>query len=97
MGEIQRAPMTTDEARALYESISPRLRLVFRSYYKYSFSFCGEVDGITVGMSKGGSSDAIYKMEVDTEPFDAPTTWANITEDYSFVWLRTEDREYAVA
>lgn len=42
-------------------------KVVFTSYYKYSFSFRGEFNGKSIYVSVGGSSDDIYRFDVDAE------------------------------
>jgi len=36
----------------------------FQSYYKFSFTFAGEVDGEPITVSVGGNADEIYRLEV---------------------------------
>ena len=40
-------------------------KVVFTSYYKYSFSFRGEFNGKSIYVSVGGSADDIYRFDVD--------------------------------
>ena len=40
-------------------------KVVFTSYYKYSFSFRGEFNGKSIYVSMGGSADDIYRFDVD--------------------------------
>ena len=39
-------------------------RVVFTSYYKYSFSFRGELNGKSIYVSVGGNADDIYRFDV---------------------------------
>ena len=39
-------------------------RVVFTSYYKYSFSFRGEFNGKSIYVSVGGNADDIYRFDV---------------------------------
>lgn len=40
-------------------------KVVFTSYYKYSFSFRGEFNGKSIYVSVGGNADDIYRFDVD--------------------------------
>lgn len=40
------------------------VKVVFQSYYKYSFSFLGEFDGKTIYIRVGGNPDDIYRFDV---------------------------------
>jgi hypothetical protein len=40
------------------------VKVVFTSYYKYSFSFRGEFNGKSIYVSVGGNADDIYKFDV---------------------------------
>ena len=40
-------------------------KVVFTSYYKYSFSFIGEFNGKSIYVSVGGNADDIYRFDVD--------------------------------
>ncbi len=54
--------LTHKEFNELYGDVE----VEFTSYYKYSFSFRGKTpDGNTVVVSIGGSSDDIYKLDVE--------------------------------
>jgi len=39
-------------------------KVVFTSYYKYSFSFRGEFNGKSMYVSVGGNADDIYRFDV---------------------------------
>ena len=39
-------------------------KVVFTSYYKYSFSFRGEFNGKSIYVSVGGNADDIYRFDV---------------------------------
>lgn len=39
-------------------------KVVFTSYYKYSFSFRGELNGKSIYVSIGGNADDIYRFNV---------------------------------
>ena len=39
-------------------------KVVFTSYYKYSFSFRGEFNGNSIYVSVGGNADDIYRFDV---------------------------------
>lgn len=40
-------------------------KVIFTSYYKYSFSFRGEFNGKSVYVIVGGNADDIYRFDVD--------------------------------
>jgi hypothetical protein len=40
-------------------------KVVFTSYYKYSFSFRGEFNGKSIYVSVGGNADDIYRFDID--------------------------------
>jgi hypothetical protein len=40
-------------------------KVVFTSYYKYSFSFRGEFNVKSIYVSVGGNTDDIYRFDVD--------------------------------
>jgi len=42
-------------------------KVVFTSYYKYSFSFRGEFNGKSIYVSVGGNAEDIYRFNVDAE------------------------------
>lgn len=42
-------------------------KVVFTSYYKYSFSFRGEFNGKSIYVSAGGNADDIYRFDVDAD------------------------------
>ena len=42
-------------------------KVVFTSYYKYSFSFRGEFNGKQIYANVGGNADDIYRFEVNAE------------------------------
>jgi hypothetical protein len=56
--------LTEQEVTELYGNV----RLKFKSYYKYSFTF-GAVasDGALITARYGGNSDGIYRYELDAE------------------------------
>lgn len=39
-------------------------KVVFTSYYKYSFSFRGEFNGKSIYASVGGNADDVYRFDV---------------------------------
>jgi len=56
--------MTNDEAAEKYGNT----KLKFSKYYKYSFEYFGEAeDGAKIHTSFGGSSDDIYRHEVEAD------------------------------
>lgn len=57
--------MSRDEALELYDSLRAKGWL-FKSYYKYNFSFVSKADPI-VSVSLGGMADDIYREEVYPE------------------------------
>ena len=84
-------PLPMDEAKEIYNNIATRLTVAFSSYYKYSFTFRGEVDGVEVALYYGGNSDDIYKESIDTKQIDAPENWDAIRESYSGVHITAAD------
>lgn len=46
---------------------------MFRSYYKYGFTFSASADGFEAIASVGGQADSIYRFEVQD-----PMTWDEI-------------------
>jgi hypothetical protein len=42
-------------------------KVVFTSYYKYSFSFRGEFNGKSIYVSVGGNADDIYRIDIDAD------------------------------
>jgi hypothetical protein len=45
-----------------------KVKLVFNSYYKYTFTFIGESDGDIIAAHVGGDADEIYKENVNNKP-----------------------------
>jgi hypothetical protein len=43
------------------------VKVKFTTYYKYMFTFKGQIDGLEVIVYVGGSSDDIYKFDVDAD------------------------------
>lgn len=80
--------MNRDTAEKLYNENAKKLFLAFESYYKYSFSFSGSTDNIYVAVQYGGSSDYIYRYEVDTSAFKAPKTFDDLMETYYDVTIK---------
>ncbi|MFA5151479.1 MAG: hypothetical protein WC554_02850 [Clostridia bacterium] len=82
-----------DEVAKIYESISEKLTLSFTSYYKYSFSFIGQVGDISVYASYGGDSDDIYKFYVESnKPEPAPKTLKELFEEYFYICITDTDK-----
>lgn len=74
--------MTDTEVAELFEDTP----LMFDSYYKYSFTFCGEKDGYKIVTSFGGNSYDIYRYDVSRDVvkyFSHPYEWSfvSITKD----------------
>lgn len=40
------------------------VKVVFYSYYKYTFSFIGSIDGKSIFVTIGGNSDDIYRLDI---------------------------------
>ena len=55
--------ISRDEAIEIYGDIVVK----FSSYYKYSFTFSGSRDGVTIALSLGGDHNDIYKLSVDAD------------------------------
>ena len=53
-----------------------RIKVKFRSYCKYSFTFEDE-DGEGLVVSIGGSADDIYRFSVNNAPVDVADLWPN--------------------
>lgn len=70
--------MTIEEVNEKFKDVL----VTFSSYYKYSFTYTGESeDGYKLRCSYGGSSDDIYRYDVDTKPFPFVHTdnWTSVT------------------
>lgn len=70
--------LTAQEATEKYGDIP----LKFSRYYKYVFSFFGERGDIHIHADFGGSSDDIYRYEIDA---DAPKYLADIEANWHSV------------
>jgi len=53
--------ITLEEVYEKYNDIP----VFFSSYYKYSFTFTGEKDGVKITATCGGDSGDIYRLDVD--------------------------------
>jgi hypothetical protein len=42
----------------------------FNSYYKYTFTYEGEIDDIQIFVDYGGNADEIYRLDVDCESIE---------------------------
>ena len=71
--------MTKQEFLDKYGNVLVR----FSTYYKYSFTFAGETDNLTVTVSYGGSSDDIYRYDVSADVF---LTVRDIDPNYGAVY-----------
>jgi len=58
--------MTKERALELWSSNRPE-KLLFTSYYKYSFTFAGETHLLKFSGSLGGDSNDIYRMSIGPE------------------------------
>lgn len=53
--------------RAQFYEKYGHINVDFRSYYKFTFVFCADLeDGRHIRVSVGGDSDAIYRFEVES-------------------------------
>lgn len=86
--------MEEEEAKKVYEEVAGKLRLSFSSYYKYTFSFVGEVDGVRVNVSYGESADDIYRYEVSNTPIKAPLTFADLLRMYYCVSIEKSGKMF---
>ena len=43
------------------------IELKFSSYFKYSFTFTGQIGDIRIEATIGGSSDDIYRLDIDAD------------------------------
>lgn len=86
--------MDKEKAREVYESISKNLKLRFSSYYKYSFSFNGQVDDVIVNVSYGEDSNDIYRFSVNNEEFEAPITFDELNSKYDYIIIKNSSGQY---
>ena len=54
--------MTREEFLQKYGDVEVK----FDYYYKYEFVYKGDVDGVPISVSTGGTADEIYSMDVGT-------------------------------
>ena len=81
--------MTEKEAIEKFKNVA----LTFDFYYKYSFTFSGELDGYKISASFGGNGDDIYRTEVSNnetkvlgDEFDYDWNTVSISKDGSTVF-----------
>lgn len=71
-----------------------KVPLKFSSYYKYTFSYSGTApDGAVVSASYGGSSDDIYRHQVEADDvITLEDAWmsASVTKDGEELWSEYE-------
>ncbi len=79
--------MKKEQAQEFYDEYAEDLKLTFSSYYKYEFTFTGEIEDMRVVVSMGGDSDDIYRLSVDTNYFKAPRTFGELVDQYRFVQI----------
>lgn len=81
MSKKEKEKWTLEEAEKHYAKIKNELVVKFSSYYKFTFTFKGEVGEYEFYGYIGGSGGDIYRFEVDTEPIKLPNTLKEVIED----------------
>jgi len=69
--------------REQFEEKYSNVKLYFKSYYKYSFTFVGNADdGTVITASFGGGANEIYKSSVKS---DEPAEVGDLERNWSYV------------
>ena len=69
--------MTAEQVNEKFKDV----KVTFDSYYKFTFTFKGQSeDGFTLACLYGGSSDDIYRYDVNTDPvsFGECDQWSHV-------------------
>ena len=69
--------MTAEQVNEKFKDV----KVTFAAYYKFTFTFKGQSeDGYTLACVYGGSSDDIYRYDVDTNPvsFGECEQWGHV-------------------
>jgi hypothetical protein len=69
--------MTAEQVNEKFKDV----KVTFDSYYKFTFTFKGQSeDGYTLACLYGGSSDDIYRYDVNTDPvsFGECDQWSHV-------------------
>ena len=69
--------MTAEQVNEKFKDV----KVTFDSYYKFTFTFKGQSeDGFTLACLYGGSSDDIYRYDVNTNPvsFGECDQWSHV-------------------
>jgi hypothetical protein len=69
--------MTVEQVNEKFKDV----KVTFDSYYKFTFTFKGQSeDGYTLACLYGGSSDDIYRYDVNTDPvsFGECDQWSHV-------------------
>ena len=69
--------MTAEQVNEKFKDV----KVAFDSYYKFTFTFKGQSeDGYTLACLYGGSSDDIYRYDVNTDPvsFGECDQWSHV-------------------
>ena len=83
-----------EDVAKIYEGISAKLKLEFSDYYKYSFSFVGEVEDIRIYVSYGGNADDTYRFNVSAlEKISAPKTLQGLFDEYFYISIKDKKNE----
>lgn len=94
MKEVKITKDNLEEVTKLYEGISKDLKLKFSGYYKYSFSFYGEVGNIKVYVSYGGNADDIYRYDITAEKIiNAPLTLEELVNVYFYISIKDTEKD----
>lgn len=66
------------------------VKVKFKSYYKYSFTFTGMFGQQTLSISVGGATSDIYKLKVNTDETDLASLIADGCEGVTVESSKTE-------
>lgn len=80
-----------------FEKRYRNVELLFRDYYKYTFTFVGEVDGKQIIASFGGDPDSIYRSSITNDEIrklGSLKNWRSVSmydeNDELFFWMDEE-------